>query len=292
MQIFINGKYYQREQAKISVFDHGLLYGDGVFEGIRVYNNRILLLDEHLERLYNSAKIIMLPVPYSFSELRKYVLATVSRNQLKDAYIRLIVTRGVGDLGLDPFLCKNGQVIIIVDKIQLYPEALYKKGLNVITAVTRRNLPEAVPPQVKSLNYLNNILAKIEAVKADVPEAIMLSSQGFVAECTGDNIFIIKRGKLFTPGVFHGALDGITKRAIMVLASDSGLEVQEATLSLTDVYTCDECFLTGTAAGAIPVVKVDDRIIGTGKPGSITERLRKIYDQWVVNQGIEVPVKK
>lgn len=289
MQVFIDGQYYAKEDAKISVFDHGFLYGDGVFEGIRVFNDRVLLLEEHIDRLFRSAKIIMLEIPYSKAELAEYVLETVARNDfLENGYIRLVATRGIGDLGLDPFLCKRGQIVIIVDKIKLYPEDLYINGLSVITSTTRRNLTEALPPQVKSLNYLNNILAKIEAVKANVREAIMLSSQGFVSECTGDNIFIVNKGKLMTPGVFHGALDGITKRAVMDLAQNQGIEVEEATISLPDVYTADECFLTGTAAGVIPVVEVDLRSIGDGKPGPISTQLKNIYDDWFTKQGIDV----
>ncbi|KPK38059.1 MAG: branched-chain amino acid aminotransferase [Omnitrophica WOR_2 bacterium SM23_29] len=273
LKVYVDGKLVSKDDAKISVFDHGLLYGDGVFEGIRTYDGLIFKLKEHIDRLYQSAHSIMLEVPMSKKDLIDAVKQTLRANKLKNAYIRLIVTRGVGDLGLDPRRCQKPSIIIITDKIALYPEKFYKQGMEIITVPTRRNIPEALNPQIKSLNYLNNILAKIEAINAGVEEAIMLNSEGYVAECTGDNIFIVKRGTLLTPPVYIGSLRGITRDVIFDLAKAIKIPVREEILTRHDLFNADECFLTGTAAEAIPVVKIDGRKIGDGKPGKITLKL-------------------
>lgn len=269
----MNGRLVPEKDAVISVFDHGFLYGDGVFEGIRAYNGRVFKLEEHITRLYESAHSIMLPIPYTQQEMIKAVVDTVNANKLRDAYIRLVVSRGVGDLGLDPRKCKESQVVIIADKIVLYPEELYDTGLSVVTVATRRNISEALDPKIKSLNYLNNILAKIEANRAGVLEALMTTNQGYICEGTGDNIFIIRRGKLITPPPHLGILVGITRDAVIELAGQEGIPVQEAPFTRHDLYVADECFLTGTAAEVIPVIEVDMRIIGSGKPGPLTRRL-------------------
>ena len=273
MKIYINGRYYPREKAVISVFDHGLLYGDGVFEGIRIYNGRIFKLDEHLARLFESAKTILLKMPLSLAALTRATVETVRRNGLRDGYIRLIITRGVGNLGLNPFHCKRAQVIIIADRIALYPPAVYTKGMAIITASTQRNMTEATPPQVKSLNYLNNILAKIEAISSGVEEAILLNTYGYVAECTGDNIFFIKNKVVMTPPAYMGTLDGITRATVMELAAQLAYTVKQHITTRHDLYNADECFLTGTGAEVVPVIKIDGRVIGTGKPGRITAKL-------------------
>ena len=286
--VYINGKFHDKENAKISVFDHGLLYGDGVFEGIRVYNSRVFKLVEHVDRLYESAKTIMLNVPLSKGRLISDVLKTVRKNNLKDAYIRLVVTRGPGTLGLNPFKCLYPQIIIIADKIQLYPGAFYKKGLKVITVPTQRNRPEAMSPRVKSLNYLNNIMAKIEAVNSGVHEAIMLNSYGFVAECTGDNIFIVRKGVLLTPSIYMGVLEGVTRNTVMALARKHGIEVKQIVMSRHDVFNADECFLTGTAAEIVPAIECDKRIIGDGKPGSVTKKLMYLYKELTNTSGEEI----
>ena len=273
MKIYINGRYYPREKAVISVFDHGLLYGDGVFEGIRIYNGRIFKLDEHLARLFESAKTILLKMPLSVAALTRATVETVRRNGLRDGYIRLIITRGVGNLGLNPFHCKRAQVIIIADRIALYPSAVYTKGMAIITASTQRNMTEATPPQVKSLNYLNNILAKIEAISSGVEEAILLNTYGYVAECTGDNIFFIKNKVVMTPPAYMGTLDGITRATVMELAAQLAYTVKQHITTRHDLYNADECFLTGTGAEVVPVIKIDGRVIGTGKPGRITAKL-------------------
>lgn len=271
LKISINGKLYDKKDARISVFDHGLLYGDGVFEGIRSYGRLVFCLKEHIDRLYQSARAIMLDIPLSKTRMTKAVCDTLKANQLKDAYIRLIVTRGEGDLGLDPRKCKgNAGVIIITDKIVLYPEKLYKQGLSIITVPTRQNATEALNPQIKSLNYLNNILAKIEAINSGFEEAIMLNSKGYVTECTGDNIFILKNKILFTPPTFVGILEGITRNAVIEIAKPKKIQIKESIFTRHDIYKADECFLTGTAAEIIPVVEVDGRVIGGGKPGAAT----------------------
>lgn len=285
MKIFIDGQYYDEANAKISVFDHGLLYGDGIFEGIRAYNGRVFKLKEHIDRLFCSAKAILLTIPMSHEALVKAVVATCRENNLRDGYIRLVVTRGVGGLGLNPNRCKHPSVIIIADKIQLYPVEFYEKGLEIITVPTTRNLHSALNPAIKSLNYLNNILAKIEANNGGCEEAIMLNAEGYVAECTGDNLFIIKGKKLLTPPLSAGALYGITRGVVMDLAREGGLEVTEPNLTRYDVFNADECFLTGTGAEVVPVVKLDGRVIGSGKPGPVTRELEKKYHALVQSSG-------
>ena len=277
LKIWLDGKLVDEADAKISVVDHGVLYGDGVFEGIRVYSGRIFELEAHIKRLYESASVIRLEIPMSKDKLTKAVEKTVEANGVIDGYIRLVVTRGVGTLGLNPFICENSIVFIIADNIQLYPEELYEKGMKVVSATTVRNHPLAIPPQVKSLNYLNNILAKIEALDNDVPEAIMYNHEGFVAEATGDNVFIIKNGVIYTPPVSAGSLGGITRGVVIELAKGENLEVVEKNLTRFDLYTCDEFFLTGTAAEVIGIVDIDGRVIGDGKPGPITRQLRKKF---------------
>jgi branched-chain amino acid aminotransferase len=287
MKVYINGKFYDKEDAKVSVFDHGLLYGDGVFEGIRSYGRLVFKLKEHIDRLFESAKSIMLEIPLSKAELIKSVIATLKENNLKDAYIRLVVTRGEGDLGLDPRKCKGrATVIIITDRIVLYPEKFYKDGLKIITVPTVRNLPEALNPQIKSLNYLNNILAKIEAVNAGCDEAIMLDSLGYVAECTGDNIFIAKGNHLYTPPQCMGTLRGITRDTVLEIARKNKITVHEHVITRHEVYISDECFLTGTAAEIIPVVMVDGRAIGMGRPGKLTLSLMKKFKELTKKEGV------
>lgn len=288
IEVYIDGEFYPKEEAKVSVFDHGLLYGDGVFEGTRAYNGRIFQFDAHIDRLYDSAKAIALEIPLSKEEMKQAHLETLRRNKLTDAYIRTVVTRGKGDLGLDPRKCPRPSVIIIADRISLYPEELYEKGLRVITVATRRNLVEAVNPMIKSLNYLNNILAKIEANLAGVPEAIMLNQEGYVAECTGDNIFVVKDKALATPAVSFGALKGITRKVTMKLAEDLGLKVVETALTRYDIYVADECFLTGTAAEVIPVVEVDGRKIGNGAPGPYTRKLKEVFHKYAMEEGTSI----
>jgi len=277
LKIWLDGKLVDEKDAKISVFDHGLLYGDGVFEGIRVYNSRVFELDAHIRRLYGSAKAIRLEVPMSRSELISAVEKTVEANGVIDGYIRLLVTRGVGTLGLNPFICEDSRLIIIADNIQLYPEELYEKGMKVISATTVRNHPLAIPPQVKSMNYLNNILAKIEALDNDVPEAIMYNHEGYVAEATGDNVFIVRDGVIYTPPAEAGSLEGITQGIVIELAREENLEVVEKNLTRFDLYVCDEFFLTGSAAEVIGIVEIDGRVIGNGKPGPVTKLLRKKF---------------
>ena len=277
MKIYIDGKYYDEKNAKVSVFDHGLLYGDGIFEGIRAYNGRVFRLREHIDRLFDSAKAILLEIPISHAAMMKAVVDTCRKNKLRDGYIRLIVTRGKGTLGLNPNRCKAPSIIVIADKIQLYPQELYERGMAIVTVATTRNLSNAVNPAIKSLNYLNNILAKIEANNAGVEEAIMLNSEGFVAECTGDNIFILKGGRMMTPPLSAGALYGITRGVVMDMARESNIPVSEPNLTRYDLFVADECFLTGTGAELIPVTKIDGRVIGTGKPGPVTRSLVKNY---------------
>ncbi len=277
MKIYIDGKFLDQRDAKISVFDHGLLYGDGIFEGIRAYNGRVFKLKEHIDRLFYSAKALLLELPMSHSEIMAATVETCRRNKIRDGYIRLVVTRGVGTLGLNPNRCKNPSVIIIADKIQLYPQELYQRGMAIVTVPTTRNLHSALNPAIKSLNYLNNILAKIEAANSGCEEAIMLNAEGFVSECTGDNVFIVKEEHLFTPPLSAGALYGITRRVVMEIATESGLTVGEPNLTRYDLFNADECFLTGTGAELIPVVKIDGRVIGTGKPGAVTKKLVAQY---------------
>ena len=277
MKVYIDGKFYDEQDAKISVFDHGLLYGDGVFEGIRAYHGRVFKLKEHIARLFYSAKAILLNLPLTHAELIEATIESCRQNNLSDGYIRLVVTRGAGTLGLNPNRCKQPSVIIIADKIQLYPKEFYEKGMDIVTVATTRNLVNAVNPAIKSLNYLNNILAKIEANNAGVEEAIMLNAEGFVAECTGDNLFLVKGRQLLTPPLCAGALYGITRGVVMELGREVGLQVGEPNLTRYDVFNADECFLTGTGAELIPVVKVDGRVIGTGRPGPVTRQLVERY---------------
>ncbi|HHY86978.1 MAG TPA: branched-chain-amino-acid transaminase [Verrucomicrobia bacterium] len=277
MKVYVDGKYYNEREAKVSVFDHGLLYGDGIFEGIRAYNGRVFRLREHIDRLFYSAKAILLNIPMSRSEMMRAVVETCRKNRIRDGYIRLLVTRGIGTLGLNPKRCKNPSVIIIADKIQLYPPALYQRGMEIITVPTVRNLHSAVNPAIKSLNYLNNILAKIEANNAGCEEAVMLNANGYVAECTGDNLFIVKKGQVLTPPLSAGALYGITRQVVIELAEKASLPVAEPDLTRYDLFNADECFLTGTGAEIVPVVKIDGRVIGNGKPGPITRKLTAAY---------------
>lgn len=286
--IYLNGRLVPKEQAVVSVFDHGLLYGDGVFEGIRAYNGRVFRLKEHLERLYRSARAIVLEIGLPIAEMEKAVLDTLRANNLRDAYIRLVVTRGVGDLGLDPKKCPKATVFIIADRIALYPPECYTDGLEVNTVSTRRNSSQALNPNIKSLNYLNNILAKIEAGLSGAREAIMLSLEGYVAECTGDNIFFIKGNRLVTPPTVAGALEGITRAVVWDLASVAGLAPEEMLFTPFDLFTADEVFLTGTAAEVIPVVRIDARTIGAGRPGPKTQKLIQAFRELAAREGTPI----
>jgi branched-chain amino acid aminotransferase len=279
LKVWINGKLYSKEEAVVSVFDHGLLYGDGVFEGIRSYSGKVFRLDDHLKRLWESAHAIRLEIPMTREALAAAVYETLKVNNLTDGYIRLVVTRGAGSLGLDPDRCSNPQIIIITDHIALYPREFYEHGLAIITVSVVRNHPAALSPRIKSLNYLNNILAKLEGKQAGCVEALMLNTKGEVAECTGDNIFLVRNGDVYTPPIDAGILEGITREAVIDIAREEGLEVREIPLTKHDVYIADEVFLTGTAAEVIPVVKVDQRTIGTGKPGPVTLDLIKKFHE-------------
>jgi branched-chain amino acid aminotransferase len=276
-KIYINGQFYDKPDAKISVYDHGLLYGDGVFEGIRIYSGKAFRLKEHVARLFESARSIKLEVPISQEAMAKAINDTIAINNKHDGYIRPIVTRGAGSLGLDPRKCSDPQVIVIVDDISMYPQEMYENGMEIATVSTIRNHPNAVNPRIKSLNYLNNILAKIEGIQAGCLESLMLNHKGEIAECSGDNIFLVKRGVLRTPPIDAGILEGITRNAVMDLARAAKVPVEEIALTRHDVYNADECFLTGTGAEVIPVIKCDGRPIGTGKPGPITKQLRERY---------------
>lgn len=276
-QIYINGKFYSKEEAVVSVFDHGLLYGDGVFEGLRVYEGKVFRIEQHLKRLYDSAKAILLEIPMPIEAMTEAVMETVEKNGLANCYIRLVITRGAGTLGLGPERTSNPQVIIIVDKIALYPEEFYQNGLEIVTASTIRNHPGALSPRIKSLNYLNNIMAKCEASKAGCLEALMLNHKGEVSECTADNIFIVKNGKLMTPPTDAGILEGVTREAVLEIAVEAGVPTEEKTLTRHDVYVADECFMTGTAAEVIAVVRIDGRPIGDGRPGPITVKLQELF---------------
>jgi len=279
LKVYINGTLFDKEDARISVYDHGLLYGDGVFEGIRSYGGKVFRLREHLDRLWESAKAICLEIPITAEQLADDIHKTLRTNEIDDGYIRVVVTRGSGTLGLDPNRCGDPQVIIITDHITLYPQELYERGLEIVTVSTIRNHPAALSPRVKSLNYLNNILAKIEGLQAGCVEALMLNTKGEVAECTGDNIFLVRQGKLFTPPREAGILEGITRDAVIELAREAGIEVREVPLTKHDVYIADECFLTGTAAEVVPVAKVDSRPIGDGQPGPVTRQLRDGFNR-------------
>jgi branched-chain amino acid aminotransferase len=280
-KVYIDGKLYEKGEARISVYDHGLLYGDGVFEGIRVYGGRIFRCAEHLDRLFASARAITLEVPMDRQALQDAMHQTLAATGLRDAYIRLLVTRGEGNLGLDPHACPTPSVIIIADSIALYPQEHYEKGLELVTVSTVRTPANVLNPRIKSLNYLNNILAKIECLQAGAHEAIMLNQEGFVAECTGDNIFILKDGRLVTPPVNAGILEGITRQVVMELARGAGMEVLERNMTQFDLYVADECFLTGTAAEIAPVVRIDSRSIGDGRPGAVTKKLLQMFRDYI-----------
>ena len=286
MKVFISGKLYEEEDASISVFDHGLLYGDGVFEGIRIYNKRIFLLNEHIDRLFNSAKAIALDIPVSKEELCNNVIETCKANDIEDGYIRLVITRGKGTLGLNPYLCSKPEIIIITAKIQLYPEELYRDGLKIVTVGTVRNHPEAINPKIKSLNYLNNVLAKIEAINSGCLECIMLNHKGEVCEASGDNIFLVSNNIIKTPSVNSGALVGLTRNKVIEISRNNEFKVSEESISRYDLYTADEVFLTGTAAEIISVVEIDKRKIGNGKPGKITKQLSELYSDYTSSIGI------
>ncbi len=286
--VFIDGAFYLKREAKVSVFDHGFLYGDGVFEGIRAYSGRVFRLQQHLDRLYASAKALMLDVPIPPDEMADIVRESCRRNHLSDAYIRLVVSRGVGDLGLDPRKCAKATVVCIADAISLYPAELYARGMAVVTVPTRRTGTDQLNPRIKSLNYLNNILAKIEANSAGVAEAVMLNAEGQVVECTGDNIFVVRGGILRTPPPWVGILEGITREVVMDIARDAGVPVREEVLTRFDLWTADECFLTGTAAEVIPVVRCDERVIGSGEPGPVTVELIRRFRAFVQAEGTPI----
>lgn len=288
MKIYLDGQFYDKENAKISVFDHGLLYGDGVFEGVRFYQGRVFRLDEHIERLFDSARAICLTVPMDKAGVTEAVLETIRQNELQDGYVRLVVTRGCGDLGLNPLLCPKATIFIIAAGITLYPAENYRDGLNVATCATRRIPHGALSPMVKSLNYLNNVLAKIEAQQAGAGEGLMLNEQGYVAECTGDNIFTVKKGRLYTPPISSGALAGITREVVFELVVSEGLTLEQPDMTRYDIYTADECFLTGTAAEIIPVVRLDNRVIGEGRPGPITQRLIEKFRKLTAETGTAI----
>jgi len=285
MEIYIDGEWLTRGEAKVSVFDHGLLYGDGVFEGIRVYARRIFRLRTHLERLYDSARALALEIPHSLDEMARLVGEAVARNRCEDGYIRLIATRGAGALGIDPRSCPRPCVIIIVDQVAVYPRELYEQGVRVITSATRQVSHEAVDPRIKSLNYLKNILAKIDAQHANAHEAILLNGDGFIAECTADNLFLVRHGKLLTPAPQDGALEGITRGVILALAGEAGIPCAETRLTRYDVYTADEAFLTGTGAELMPIAAVDGRAIADGQPGAVTRRLRDAFHTLARREG-------
>ncbi|MEM1085252.1 MAG: branched-chain-amino-acid transaminase [Verrucomicrobiota bacterium] len=285
MKIWLDGKLVDESEAKLSVFDHGTLYGDGVFEGIRFYNRRVFRLEEHIRRLFDSARAILLKMPWTKEEVCRFTIDTMKANGLDDGYVRLVVTRGAGGLGLSPYLCEKPSMFIIASTIKLYPQEHYEQGLDLITCATRRPAPAALMPQVKSLNYLNNVMAKVEAIQAGALEAVMLNEQGYVAECTGDNLFLIREGKLSTPPVSDGALDGITRRVILELADRLGVPAEERSMTRYDIFTADECFLTGTAAEVIPVKSLDQREIGEGKPGPITRRFIEAYHELTLSTG-------
>lgn len=287
LKIYLDGKFVDKKDAKLSVYDHGVLYGDGVFEGIRSYNRRVFRLDEHIDRLYESAHAIRLSIPMAKDDFRDKVLETLKLNDLDDAYVRVVVTRGVGDLGLDPRKCPKPTIFIIADKITLYPQELYEKGLSIIIARTRRNHPITLDPRIKSLNYLNNILARIDAIDADTVEALMLTLDGYVVECTGDNIIVVKDGKMYTPPADLGALEGVTLDVAIDLAAKKGIETEYKKMLPEEITRADECFLTGTAAEIIPVVKLENDIIGSGVPGEVTKMLQDEYKKLTLSDGTE-----
>jgi branched-chain amino acid aminotransferase len=286
--IYLNGEFVTKENAKVSVYDHGYLYGDGVFEGIRVYAGNIFKSREHMERLFDSAKSILLKIPYTLEELEEFVAETIRRNDIVNGYIRLVISRGNGNLGLDPRSCTTPNIVIIAEQLQLFPKEAYETGLKIVTVATRRNVPDALNPKIKSLNYLNNVLVKIEASLAGVSEALMLNHEGYVAEGSGDNVFVIKRGVIYTPPGYVGALEGITRRAIMEICEEKGYTVKEEPFTRHDVYVADEVFLTGTAAEVIAVIDVDGRTIGDGTPGPITKELLVSFRRMVEIDGKKV----
>jgi len=288
MQIYIDGTFHDRDQARISVFDHGLLYGDGVFEGIRVYDGCVFRLRQHIDRLYESAKAIALDIPIPPDQMSQVVVDTLRRNARRNGYVRLVVTRGVGDLGLDPANCKRGSIICIADDLKVYPEEHYRKGIKIVTASTRQIGGAVFDARIKSLNYLKNVLAKIEARRAGTLEAVMLNEQGFVAECTADNVFIVKRGALLTPPLWDGVLEGITRDAILEIAGRLGIPAREERLTRFDLFNADECFLTGTGAELIPVVDIDDRRIGDGTPGETSLRILEAFRKLITEDGVHV----
>lgn len=287
-QVYIDGELYPENDAKISVFDHGLLYGDGVFEGIRFYKGRVFKLDEHIDRIYDSAKAIHLKIHLSPAEMTEAVLKTIAANELQDGYVRLVVTRGAGGLGLSPYRCEKSSVIVIASKISLYPEDDYKNGLKLVTCSTRRPTHDSLSPAVKSLNYLSNVMAKVEAIAAGAEEGVMLNTNGLVAECTGDNIFVVKHGEISTPPVAAGMLDGITRRVVIDLARENGYTLVEKDIARYDMYTADEVFLTGTAAEVIPVRIYDEREIGDGKPGPVTQKLMAAFRKLAESTGTSI----
>lgn len=288
LQVYLDGKFVPEEEARISVFDHGLLYGDGVFEGIRIYNRRLFMLDEHLKRLQNGAKVIRMELPLSVEELKDRIRETARINNLDDGYVRLIVTRGKGDLGLSPFKCGTPSVIIIASTIKIYPDEVYRQGLKIMTVATRRNNPDALSPQIKSLNYLNHILAHLEVVHAGVDEGLMLNDSGYITECVVDNFFIVESGRVITPPTNVGALHGITREAVFRLCHEHGIMIEEGNLSLVEAYMAEEAFLTGTAAEIAPITYIDDRPIGDGKPGQITRKLMEEFREYRENNGISI----
>ncbi len=283
--VFVNGDLVPEEQATVSVFDHGYLYGDGVFEGIRAYDGKIFRLEEHVDRLYESAHCIMMEIPYTREQMQRAIIDTVKANGLRDAYIRVVVSRGKGDLGMNPKNCPGCQIVIIAGKIAVFPPELYEDGIEAVTVPTRRNVVGALDPRIKSLNYLNNIMAHIEATRAGAREALMLNSEGYVTEGAADNIFVYRRGVLWTPPKYLGILEGITREAVMGLARGEGIPVEESPITRHDIYTGDECFVTGTAAEIMPIVEVDSRVVGTGKPGPVTRRLTELYRELVIEEG-------
>ncbi|MEH7282461.1 branched-chain-amino-acid transaminase [Bacillus toyonensis] len=287
--IYMNGEFVEKEKAVVSVYDHGFLYGDGVFEGIRSYGGNVFCLKEHVKRLYESAKSILLTIPMPVEEMEEAVLQTLQKNEYADAYIRLIVSRGKGDLGLDPRSCVKPSVIIIAEQLKLFPQEFYDNGLSVVSVASRRNTPDALDPRIKSMNYLNNVLVKIEAAQAGVLEVLMLNQQGYVCEGSGDNVFIVKDGKVLTPPSYLGALEGITRNSVIELCERLNISYEERPFTRHDVYVADEVFLTGTAAELIPVVKVDSREIGDGKPGSVTKRLTEEFKKLTRERGVRVP---
>ena len=289
LQVWIDGKFFAKEDAKISVYDHGLLYGDGVFEGIRVYRGRIFECEAHLRRLFDSARAISLKCPLTAEQLKLAIEETVRANGFSDCYIRLVVTRGVGYLGLNPNRCPTPSVIIIADTIELYPQEMYNNGMSIITASVVRNHPNALSPRVKSLNYLNNILAKIEATDANVPEALMLNQEGNVAECTADNIFIVRDGAVWTPATADGILEGVTRKVIIQLCQKLAIPCAEKTIQRHDLYIADECFLSGTGAEVIPVTKIDGRSVGKGQPGPVTRKITEAFHRFVREGSIDTP---